>query len=51
MYGNGPLASPLAGLPATGAAFSVSATLGLLVAVLTLLFALVALLKIAPKRS
>lgn len=51
MYGNGPLATPLAGLPASGAAFSVSTTLGLLVAALTLLFALVALVKITPRRS
>lgn len=50
MYGNGPLGTPMAGLPATGAAFSVSSTLGLLVAVLTLLFAAVALVKIAPRR-
>lgn len=41
----------LSGLPATGAAFSVSITLGLVVAGCTLLFAGLALLKIAPAKS
>lgn len=40
----------VAGLPATGLAFSVSTAVGLLVAALTLIFAGLALAKIAPAR-
>jgi hypothetical protein len=50
MYGNGPIAPAAAGVAANGVAFGVSTTLGLVVAGLTLLFALVALLKLVPKR-
>jgi len=40
----------VAGLPATGAAFGVSTTIGLLVAALTLVFAGMAMARIAPAR-
>ena len=50
MYGNGPTVPAAAGASAIGAGFTISTTVGLLVAALTLLFALLALRKIAPKR-
>lgn len=50
MYGAPSTPAVAAGLPATGLAFSLSTTIGLLVAALTLVFAGLALAKIAPAR-
>lgn len=50
MYGGPASPAALSGLPATGVAFSLSTTVGLVVAALTLIFAGLALAKIAPAR-
>lgn len=50
MYGGASSPAAVAGLPATGLAFSFSTTVGILVAALTLVFAGLALLRVAPAR-
>lgn len=48
MYGGQVNPAAAAGLPATGLAFGVSTTIGILVAALTLVFAGLAIAKMAP---
>jgi len=50
MYGGPTGPGVAAGLPATGLAFTMSTTVGLLVAALTLVFAGLALTRMAPAR-
>jgi uncharacterized membrane protein len=50
MYGGPTSPVVVAGLPATGLAFGLSTTIGLVVAALTLIFAGLAMVRIAPAR-